>query len=84
MCAYVQCGLECTSDIAFTDSAHCVSVVLVGCRIYCDQSYFFMQDGVGERDVKFTEVEKTLSKMGQLKTLLLGIDCVSLSYVVSF
>ena len=24
-----------------------------------DQSCFFMQDGVGERDVKFTEVEKT-------------------------
>ena len=33
-----------------------------------------MQDGVGERDVKFTEVEQTLSGMGQLEKLLLGID----------
>ena len=32
-----------------------------------------MQDGVGERDVKFTEVEKTLSGMGRLEKLVLGI-----------
>ena len=32
-----------------------------------------MQDGVGESDVKSTEVEKTLSGMGQLETLVLGI-----------
>ena len=38
-----------------------------------DQTCFFMQDGVGERDVKFTEVEQTLSGMGQLETLVLGI-----------
>ena len=38
-----------------------------------DQSCFFMQDGVGERDVKFTEVEKTLSGMGRLEKLVLGI-----------
>ena len=37
-----------------------------------DQSCFFMQDGVGERDVKFTEVEKTLSGMGRLEKLVLG------------
>ena len=39
-----------------------------------DQSCFFMQDEVGERDVKFTEVEQTLSRMGRLEKLLLGID----------
>ena len=39
-----------------------------------DQSCFFMQDGVCERDVKFTEIEKTLSGMGRLETLVLGID----------
>ena len=33
-----------------------------------------MQDGVGERDVQFTEVEQTLSGMGRLETLVLGID----------
>ena len=38
-----------------------------------DQSCFFMQDGVSERDVKFTEVEKTLFGMGRLETLVLGI-----------
>ena len=32
-----------------------------------------MQDGVGERDVMFTEVEKTLSGMGRLEKLVLGI-----------
>ena len=32
-----------------------------------------MQDGVGERDVKFTKVEQTLSGMGRLKKLVLGI-----------
>ena len=37
-----------------------------------------MQGGLGEMDVKFTKVEKTLSGMGQLKKLVLGID-----YVVS-
>ena len=42
-----------------------------------DQSYFFMQDGVGERDVKFTEVEKTLYGMGRLEKLVLEIDGVS-------
>ena len=31
-----------------------------------------MQCGVGERDVKYTEVEKTLSGMGLLETLVLG------------
>ena len=31
-----------------------------------------MQDGVGERDVKFTEVEQ-MSGMGRLETLVLGI-----------
>ena len=39
-----------------------------------DQSCFFMQDGVGKRDVKFTEVEQTLSGMGRLEKLVLGID----------
>ena len=38
-----------------------------------DQSCFFMQDGVGERDVIFTEVEQSLSGMGQLEKLVLGI-----------
>ena len=38
-----------------------------------------MQDGVVERDgatedVKFSEVEQTLSGMGPLETLVLGID----------
>ena len=33
-----------------------------------------MQDGVGKRDVKFTEVVQTLSGMGRLETLVLGID----------
>ena len=32
-----------------------------------------MQDGVGERDVKFTEVEQALSGMGRLEKLVLGI-----------
>ena len=45
-----------------------------------DQSCFFMQDGVGERDVKFTEVEKTLSGMGRLEKLVLGIWDVSLRW----
>ena len=46
-----------------------------------DQSCFFMQDGVGERDVKFTEVEKTLSRMGRLEKLVLGFDeCVSVRW----
>ena len=46
-----------------------------------DQSCFFMQDEVGERDVKFTEVEQTLSGMGLLEKLLLGISSiVSLSW----
>ena len=39
-----------------------------------DQSCFFMQDGVSEWDVKFTEVElQTLSGMGRLEKLVLGI-----------
>ena len=44
-----------------------------------------MQDGVGERDVKFTEVEKTLSGMGRLETLVLGSNYgVSLRwYIIS-
>ena len=33
-----------------------------------------MQDGVEGKDVKFTEVEQTLSGMGRLEKLLLGID----------
>ena len=37
-----------------------------------DPSCFFMQDGVGERDVKFTEVEQTHSGMGRLEKLVLG------------
>ena len=45
-----------------------------------DQSCFFMQDGVGERDVKFTEVEQTLSGMGRLEKLELGIWDVSLRW----
>ena len=40
-----------------------------------DQSCFFMQDEVTD-DVEFTEVEKTLSGMGRLETLVLGIDHV--------
>ena len=32
-----------------------------------------MQDGVGERDVKFTEVEQTLSEMSRLENLVLSI-----------
>ena len=39
-----------------------------------DQSCFFMQDGVGKRDVQFTEVEQTLSGMGRLETLVLRIS----------
>ena len=35
-------------------------------------SCFFMQDGVTE-NVKFTEVEQTLSGMGPLEKLVLGI-----------
>ena len=38
-----------------------------------DQSCFFMQRA-RERDVKFTEVEQTLSGMGRLEKLVLGID----------
>ena len=38
-------------------------------RVAC----FFMQDGVSDEDVKFTEVEKTLSGMGRLEKLVLGI-----------
>ena len=49
-----------------------------------DQSCFFTQDGVGKRDMKLedgvsdedaklTEVEQTLSGMGELETLVLGI-----------
>ena len=45
-----------------------------------DQSCFFMQDEVGERDVKFTEVEKTLSGMGRMEKLVLGIYGVSLRW----
>ena len=33
-----------------------------------------MQDEVGERDVKFTEVEQAVSGMGQLEKLVLGIS----------
>ena len=33
-----------------------------------------MQDGVGERDVMFTEVEKNLSGMGRLEKLVLVIS----------
>ena len=39
-----------------------------------DQSCYFMQDGVDERDVKFTEVEQALSGMDRLEKLVLGID----------
>ena len=38
-----------------------------------DQSCFFMQRGVSERDVQFTEVEQTLSGMGRLEKLVLVI-----------
>ena len=44
-----------------------------------DQSCFFLQDRVDERDVKFTEVEQALSGMDQLEKLVLGIG-----YRVSF
>ena len=44
-----------------------------------DQSCFFMQYRIGGRDVKFMEVEKTLSGMDQLEKLVLGIG-----YRVSF
>ena len=37
-----------------------------------DQSCFFMRDEVTD-DVEFTEVEKTLSGMGRLETLVLEI-----------
>ena len=33
-----------------------------------------MQDEVVERDVKFTEVEQTLSGMGRQEKLVLGVD----------
>ena len=39
-----------------------------------DQSCYFMQDGVSDEDVKFTEVEQTLSGMGRPEKLVLGID----------
>ena len=39
-----------------------------------DQSCFFMQCGMSDEDVKFTEVEQTLSGMGRLEKLVLGID----------
>ena len=46
-----------------------------------DQSCFYMQDEVGEKDVKFTEVEQTLFGMGRLEKLVLGFDpCVSLRW----
>ena len=38
-----------------------------------DLSCFFMQDGEEKRDVKFTEVEKTLSGMDRLEKMVLGI-----------
>ena len=38
-----------------------------------DQSCFFMQRA-RERDVKFIEVEQSLSGMGRLEKLVLGID----------
>ena len=49
-----------------------------------------MQDGVGERDVKFTEVEKALSGMSRLEMIMLGIgydcdklyQCLSTRYVI--
>ena len=31
-----------------------------------------MRFGVGEKDVKFTEIEKTLSRMGRLEKLVVG------------
>ena len=40
-----------------------------------DQSCFFMQDGVTE-DVKFTEVEQTLSGMSRQEKLVLGISSI--------
>ena len=39
-----------------------------------DQSCFCMQDGVSDDNVKCTEVEQTLSGMGRLEKLVLGID----------
>ena len=38
-----------------------------------DQSCFFMQDGEAEEDVRITEVEHTLSGMGRVEKLVLGI-----------
>ena len=38
-----------------------------------DQSCFFVQDGVREEDVKITEVERTLSGLVSLETVVLGI-----------
>ena len=35
-----------------------------------------MQDEEGERDVKFTEVEQTLSGMGRVEKLVLGIGYI--------
>ena len=46
---------------------------------FSDQSCFFMQRA-RERDVKFTEVEQTLSGMGRLEKLVLGIYGVSLRW----
>ena len=76
---YMVSRVEYCVDIVFADSAHCVSVVWWVVHV-SDQSCFFMQDeegekyGVGERDVKFTEVEQTLSGMGRLEKLVLGIE----------
>ena len=33
-----------------------------------------MQDGVSDEDATFTEVEQSLSRMGRLEKLVLGID----------
>ena len=42
-----------------------------------------MQDGVREEDVKFTEVEQTLSALVKVETLMLGISSrVSLRWYV--
>ena len=72
---YMVSRVEYCVDIVFADSAHCVSAVDVS-----DQGCFFIQDGVDEWDVMFTEVEQTLSVMGRLEKLVLGVYGVSLRW----
>ena len=71
---YLYARMMCACVYALTA---CFQVVHVS-----DQSCFFMQRGVSERDVQFTEVEQTLSGMGRLEKLVLSIDDVRI-YEVS-